>query len=103
MDEYIKREALIQVVQESKFYNNHSNAIAKTIHRHEHDHFLRLIDIQYAADVVEVVHGKWEEADDGDGVVCSICREDFCNLYLEVDRFKYCPNCGARMDSENND
>jgi hypothetical protein len=55
-----------------------------------------------ASDVVEVVHGKWEEADDGDGVVCSICREDFCNIYLEVDRFKYCPNCGAKMDGECN-
>jgi hypothetical protein len=36
-------------------------------------------------------------ADDGDGVVCSECGEDFCNIYLEVDRFKYCPNCGAYM------
>ena len=49
-------------------------------------------------DAVPVVHGRWEEADDGDGVVCSVCREDFCNIYLEVDRFNYCPNCGAKMD-----
>ena len=50
-----------------------------------------------AADVVEVKHGKWREADDGDGAVCSVCGEDFCNIYLEVDRFNYCPNCGAKM------
>lgn len=49
------------------------------------------------ADVAPVVHGRWEEADDGDGAVCSVCREDFCNIYLEVDRFNYCPNCGAHM------
>ena len=49
-------------------------------------------------DAVEIVHGRWVEADDGDGAVCSICREDFCNIYLEVERFKYCPNCGAKMD-----
>lgn len=48
-------------------------------------------------DVIEVRRGRWEEADDGDGVVCSVCREDFCNIYLEVNRFKYCPNCGAEM------
>ena len=53
-----------------------------------------------AADVVEVVHGRWEEADDGDGVVCSVCGEDFCTIIHETNRFKYCPNCGARMDGE---
>ena len=42
--------------------------------------------------------GRWEDADDGDGVVCSVCREDFCNLIYEIERFKYCPNCGAKME-----
>ena len=54
-------------------------------------------------DAVPVVHGRWEEADDGDGVVCSVCREDFCTIYLETERFNYCPNCGARMDGGAND
>ena len=49
------------------------------------------------ADVAEVVHGRWTEAEDGDGAVCSVCGEDFCNIYLEVERFLYCPNCGAKM------
>lgn len=42
-------------------------------------------------DAVPVVHGRWKEADDGDGAVCSVCGEDFCNVYLEVERFNYCP------------
>ena len=50
----------------------------------------------------EVVHGRWVEADDGDGAVCSVCGEDFCNVYLEVERFNYCPNCGAKMDGDRN-
>lgn len=49
---------------------------------------------------VEQKHGRWEEASDGDGVVCSVCGEDFCNIYLETDRFNYCPNCGAKMECE---
>ena len=53
-----------------------------------------------AADVVEVRRGKWVEADDGDGVVCSVCGEDFCTIIHETDRFKYCPNCGCRMDKD---
>lgn len=51
-------------------------------------------------DVVEVVHGRWTEAEDGDGAVCSVCGEDFCHVYLEVERFLYCPNCGAKMDGD---
>lgn len=42
-------------------------------------------------------NGRWEESEDGDGVVCPECREDFCVLLNETDRFKYCPNCGAEM------
>lgn len=48
-------------------------------------------------EIIEFKHGRWYLADDGDGLVCSECGEDFCNIYLEVDRFKYCPNCGAYM------
>ena len=54
-------------------------------------------------DAVEVVHGRWEEADDGDGAVCSVCREDFCNIIFEVERFLYCPNCGAKMTEVSNE
>ena len=50
------------------------------------------------ADVVEVKHGRWYLADDGDGLVCGECGEDFCHIYLEVERFNYCPNCGAQMN-----
>ena len=54
-------------------------------------------------DAVEVVHGRWVEADDGDGVICSVCREDFCTIIHETDRYNYCPNCGAKMDGDGND
>jgi hypothetical protein len=59
--------------------------------------FKREIMIAPGSDVAKVKHGRWYLADDGDGVVCSECGEDFCNIYLEVDRFKYCPNCGTYM------
>lgn len=53
-----------------------------------------------AADVAEVRHGRWEEASDGDGVVCSECGTDFCTMIHETEKFRFCPNCGARMDKE---
>lgn len=87
MAEYIEREAVIaKYKQYLAELDGVDNEFAISVMRNEP-----------AADVVEVRHGQWEEADDGDGVVCSICREDFCSIIHEVDRFRICPNCGARM------
>lgn len=41
--------------------------------------------------------GRWELADDGDGVVCSECGTDFCILFYATDDFHFCPSCGADM------
>lgn len=41
--------------------------------------------------------GRWELADDGDGVVCSECGTDFCSLVYATDDFHFCPSCGADM------
>lgn len=58
-----------------------------------------------AADVAEVVHGRWiDGAEDftcgNHNAECSICR-----CYVSWDGcdedFNYCPNCGARMDGGN--
>ena len=50
------------------------------------------------ADVAPVRHGRWEEASDGDGIVCPFCRTDFCTIIYDTEHFNYCPNCGAKMD-----
>ena len=52
------------------------------------------------ADVAPVRHGRWEEASDGDGIVCPFCRTDFCTIIYETEYFNYCPNCGAKMDEK---
>lgn len=50
-------------------------------------------------DAVEVVHGRWDDE----------CRCTACGWYGEdwykrdVYYFDYCPNCGAKMDGENNE
>ena len=55
------------------------------------------------ADVTPVRHGRWEEASDGDGIVCPFCRTDFCTIIYDTEHFNYCPNCGAKMDEKEND
>ena len=52
-------------------------------------------------DAVPVRHGKWIL--DEEFIDCSECRrEKWSRVPYEslVKRFKYCPNCGARMDEE---
>lgn len=55
-----------------------------------------------AADVVEVVHGKWNE---DEHPFCNVCME--CGLVIDrtctklnSGKLNYCPNCGAKMDGE---
>lgn len=51
-----------------------------------------------AADVAEVVHGKWENGNP----ICPVCGEDkFKNLDADIWcdwQPDFCPNCGAKMD-----
>ena len=58
------------------------------------------------ADVQEVKHGEWFLLDEcaNEGVYCSLChkkvyKKDYANQKIKS---KYCPNCGARMDGDNN-
>lgn len=50
------------------------------------------IDNTPTADVVEVVHGEWIVHEDGT-LSCSVCNFKFYPI-----KFKYCPQCAARMD-----
>lgn len=54
-----------------------------------------------------VRHGHWiehpfsavfEKVHSKDQIVCSCCEEAFNAFFNETERFKYCPNCGAKMD-----
>ena len=56
-----------------------------------------------AADVAEVVYGKWENGNP----ICPVCGE---NKFKDLDadvwcdwQPDFCPNCGAKMDGGNDD
>ena len=70
------------------------------------------IDVLPRVDAVEVVHGRWENANDGTHF-CSNCGCDATYTWDDIDRSfinladdvpdrntNYCPNCGAKMDGE---
>ena len=82
MDEYINKQAFLDHMKRTDRYFNVKFDI---------ENFPN-------ADVAPVRHGQWEEASDGDGIVCPFCRTDFCTIIYDTEYFNYCPNCGAKMD-----
>lgn len=93
MKEYIEREAVEEILENAQIISNGEYCGYCT-------EDVRLNSIP-AADVAEVRHGKIiETIKDGKmNRVFSCCGHDFTELtcwYMP----KYCPNCGARMDKE---
>lgn len=97
-DEYISREAAVKDFEENNARNPYwTPPRVKTL-------LLR----QPAADVAEVVHGQWPRADDDwnslTTIQCSLCSEEWCfetDDDVSLPNYKYCPNCGAKMDGGN--
>ena len=90
MAEYIERETAIK-----ELMNDTPEQVGYS--REDAADCIRYMD---AADVALVRHGRWEEASDGDGIVCPFCRTDFCTIIYDTECFNYCPNCGAKMDEK---
>ena len=98
MTDYIKRTDAVKIAEKYGLANG------SVLGRHTGlaDCIARDISELPAADVAEVVHGRWYMLDDcaNAGLYCSACRrrvhhEEFAYKKL---RSKYCPHCGARMD-----
>lgn len=110
--EYIERGALLKAFgcENAVKYGNKS---AKQQHNSYSSMMLYEIADEIndspAADVAEVVHGEWLNFV-GDYVTaeCSVCGECYDpSDYNDKEHFdmfkqlyKYCPNCGAKMDGE---
>lgn len=56
---------------------------------------------QPAVDAEPVQHGKWGDLCRGKVRVCSCCKHHFDNTCNDIDgEWIFCPNCGAKMDLE---
>ncbi len=97
MAEYIKRETAVKVADKYGLANG--SALGR--HTGLADCIASEIANIPAADVVPVVHGRWEynppTINTYGQLKCSICN--WWTLDPSVDRsYSYCPNCGAKMD-----
>lgn len=100
MAEYIDKTEIIKAIVAEA---SHCLVLDKPAEARGYIGAKELIERRKAADVAEVRHGKIiETIKDGKmNRVFSCCGHDFTELtcwYMP----KYCPNCGARMDKEDN-
>ncbi|OUO73804.1 hypothetical protein [Anaeromassilibacillus sp. An250] len=95
MKEYIERAAVEKIIEDGLNNPDKNKAFG-------HDAIEIMAEIHYmpAADVAEVKHGRWEPGNP----ICPVCGE---NKFKDLDadvwadwQPKFCPNCGARMDKE---
>ena len=96
MAEYIEREAAVKVAEKYGLANG--SALGR--HTGLADCIASEIADIPAADVAPVVHGRWIEKEKytfGIMYDCSLCE----NRILDNGHpWNYCPNCGAKMDLE---
>ena len=90
MADYIESEIVIKIV---------TKIMCDTKVRHKGRAINRNIKQLSTADVQEVRHGKWIEKPYllGTSNFCSLCGE---NYGMPHGKYKFCPNCGAKMDKE---
>lgn len=92
MVEYIERLALLSSLCQANYpWADFNDAI-------------EIVENIPAADVAEVVHGRFEMGNKRPKTyirTCSVCRKDayFCGVGCG---YNYCPNCVAKMDLEGN-
>ena len=91
----IDRDRLLTERMKSKYYHLPNGDIA-----------VPLIDIENAptVDAVPVVHSEWipkEKADTPYGLEMECAKCGFSVIVNDALYFKFCPNCGARTDGDN--
>lgn len=68
---------------------------------------IRLLEKAPTVDAVPVVHGRWIYEEETlftlSGYRCSVCRRPRWLSPDVPEAFKYCTNCGAKMDGGDND
>ena len=106
--EYVEREVISEGIRKY-YYKNPPNSSYQEGFDYGLDKAQRVILNAPVADVAPVVHGRWEKSEDNycslNLVKCSVCHEEWC---FEIDddvkdlNYNYCPNCGAKMDKEEN-
>lgn len=99
MAEYIERNRLVKHYENCIDEVKNTNGITE-----DFEICLKALKNQPAADVAEVRRGKWEFINQSTNYleppIGDMCKCSECNFKIDVSEtlFKFCPNCGAKMD-----
>lgn len=104
MADYISRDAAIEIAE--KYGLTAGSALGR--HSGIADCIASEVSRVPAADVVPVVYGRWISWEDADNCIpspnrheCSVCHDAAQMLVNNIELLSnYCPNCGAKMDLE---
>ena len=98
MAEYIDKSAVIAKIDEFVEINK---AHGFPVDIFDMEMLKKRIEQIPAADVAQVVHGKWLKAPYKYLVgTCSVCGCEPLMPSFRATPYNYCPNCGAKMDEE---
>lgn len=101
MAEYIEHEAAIQCRPEALNENRDDPTLALAAHwwNEAVGQYVDNLQSIPAADVRPVVRGAWIVKTDADGKTYGVCSE--CGYKQYAGHLKFCPNCGAVMEADN--
>jgi len=89
MEDFVSKKAVKKEIMASWSIWNDENFI------------LRRIDSMPVIDTIPVTHGRWINENPNDPLDprmrCSICTR----IETPLIKWRYCPNCGAKMENEN--
>ena len=99
MNRYIDADAALK-----RFEEMHGNE-SELLNGYNADWIVSFIEAQPTADVQEVKHGKWTIHHEGTykraKCYCSVCgKSNGIGGIISNQKKPYCPNCGAKMDLE---
>lgn len=106
--EYIEREAVLESISGLTWYSKNKKGVLNigAVNRKEAyypaGNVFDAVENVPAADVVEVVHARWDEDRYPFCNVCPVCGlviDRTCIKY-NSGKLNYCPHCGAKMDGE---
>lgn len=104
MREYITKAKVIEAIEKAVAPEITTIGDYETIGVFTRESIEQIVSKLPAADVAEVRHGRWVDKTDisraavEQRVDCSVCGQIFWTMSALL--FNYCPNCGARMDEE---
>jgi transcription elongation factor Elf1 len=105
--EYISRDLALRQLNDACLVTNCNNHNGVRCRACAYADAMDFIEAIPAADVQPVKHGHWEEEDImpyDNFVVCSECGMNLSHQNYTKEEwqesFRYCPNCGARMDGD---